>query len=87
LDEELGVKVNELKFIGKKLYHDNIASVWSYMYLIELNDDTEFNFSDGEVSRVEWLTKDEILSMIDKSENITPDGKDCFLFLVNNKHI
>jgi isopentenyl-diphosphate delta-isomerase type 1 len=87
LGEELGIAIDnddKLLSIGKTYYHDSIVSIWSYVYMIEIDKETNVTFFDGEVSSVKWVTKDEIISMIESGENITPDGKECFLHFIKS---
>ncbi len=85
LFEEVGIIIkngNDLKFLGKKLYEDNISSVWSYVYLLNVYEDVSIKFEDGEVESIEWLTLSEICNRI-LTDKITPDSIDSFNYYIN----
>jgi 8-oxo-dGTP pyrophosphatase MutT (NUDIX family) len=88
LNEELGIVLEDeekLSFIGKTFYRDDIVSVWSYVYMVEIMSNTTLNFCDGEVASVQWQSKDGIIKMLEYCEKMTPDGKECFLYFIQSE--
>jgi len=82
LEEELGINLDKtkykLQFLRKYLFEDgNICRCWAYEYYLRITREESENiiFKDKEVSRVDWYTKDELLSIYGKKDSkITPAG-------------
>jgi hypothetical protein len=72
-----------MKFIGKVFFHNNITSLWSYIYDVKIGKDTDISFNDGEVESVEWLSLEEIINKINLGDKITPDSIECFNYYIN----
>lgn len=89
LNEEVGLTISpsDLKFLGNVCHSGTDSCGWSYVYYTEYSKD-DFKFNDGEVSGLEFWTKEEILQKIESKEKITPTSINDFLFhdqLLKNK--
>ena len=79
VQEEIGIDVNKtkekLKFIKKYFFEEDICRVWTYCYLLKLNEDEikHIKFCDHEVSAIEWIEKNKLLEMF-KDNNIKFTG-------------
>ena len=68
--EEIGIDVNKikekLKFIKKHFFEEDICRVWTYCYLLKLNEEEIKNikFCDHEITSIEWISKDKLINMI-----------------------
>ena len=92
--EEIGINVNEIKekfkFILKHFFEEDICRVWTYCYLLKLNDDEikKIKFCDNEVTRIEWIHKDQLLKMFaDPNVKITGGSKQTILLFVKENLI
>ena len=56
--------------------------MWSYIYLLEVEDDVSIKFEDGEVESIEWLSIPQICDRI-ITDKITLDSIDSFNYYIN----
>lgn len=76
--EEIGIDVtktkDKLKFLFKFFFEEPVSRCHEYCYVIHLTEDEakQITFSDHEVDKVDWYTKEEIIKMIKEGkEKIT----------------
>ena len=80
--EEIGIDIykikEKLKFINKYFFEEDICRVWTYCYLLKLKEDEikDIKFCDHEVTSIQWIPKDKLLTMFDdKNFNFTGGSK------------
>ncbi|MEI8238065.1 MAG: NUDIX domain-containing protein [Actinomycetota bacterium] len=71
LAEELGINVDTLEHLGKASYEDDEVALMGCGYLCR--HDGPFEFTDGEITEVRWVTRSELDSMI-ANERFVPDN-------------
>ena len=89
LYEELNIKIEKekLKFLRKYFCEvKNIFKAWIYEFYIILNDEEikQIFFNDKEVSKIDWIEKNELFSMFDDpSKKILTSGKEAIKELIS----
>lgn len=86
IKEEIGITVKEEDLIplgNKEYFHDTTNSHITYFYyiLLDLNID-EFTIQEEELTEVRWFKIDEIIDIVNSSNNITVINKNR-LYLLN----
>lgn len=83
IKEELGIDINEdeVKLFKTYKYDDAFKDVFYIKKDIDINSLT---YQEDEVEYVKYLTKDEILDLINNDGNIRKTNKDAFLDIINN---
>ena len=88
IGEEIGIDINnikeKLKYITKHFVREDICRVWTYCYLLKLNEEEIKNikFRDNEITSIEWIPKDKLLKMFeDPNIKITEGSKQTILLL------
>ena len=86
--EEIGIDINNIKdkltYITKHFVQEDICRVWTYCYLLHLNEEEikTIKFKDKEISSIEWIPKDKLLKMFkDPNVKITEGSKQTILLL------
>ena len=86
--EEIGIDVKnikeKLKYITKHFVQEDICRVWTYCYLLKLNEEEIKNikFRDNEITSIEWIQKNKLLKMFeDPNVKITEGSKQTILLL------
>ena len=93
IGEEIGIDVNNIKEkLSYKLKHfvqEDICKVWSYCYLLKLNEEEvkSINFKDKEISSIEWIPKDELLKMLDDPKYKITEGSKQTIRIFSSKGI
>jgi isopentenyldiphosphate isomerase len=92
--EEIGIDVNKtkekLKFIKKYFFEEDICRVWTYCYLLKLNEDEikHIKFCDHEVSSIQWIEKNKLLEMFnDNNIKFTGGSKETIKLFFQEKII
>ena len=83
IKEELGIDINEdeVKLFKTYKYDDAFKDVFYIKKDIDINSLT---YQEDEVEYVKYLTKDEILDLINNDGNIRKTNIDAFLDIINN---
>lgn len=83
IKEELGIDINEneIKLFKTYKYDDAFKDVFYIKKDIDINSLT---YQEDEVEYVKYLTKDEILDLINNDSNIRKTNIDAFLDIINN---
>ena len=84
IEEELGIDINEdeVKLFKTYKYDDAFKDVFYIKKDIDINSLT---YQEDEVEYVKYLTKDEILDLINNNGNIRKTNIDAFLDIINSK--
>ena len=91
--EEIGIDVNNVKEkLTYKLKHflqEDICRVWTYCYLLKLNDEEikSIKFKDKEISSIEWIPKNKLLEMIEDTKYKITEGSKQTIRIFNSKGI
>ena len=92
--EEIGIDIyknkEKLKFINKYFFEEDICRVWTHCYLLKLKEDEikDIKFCDHEVTSIQWIPKDKLLTMFDdKNFNFTGGSKQTIKNFFNKKII
>ena len=72
LDEEIGVSVGSINFLGAGLYDDPDVSLVGHCYWVA--HDGPFHLRDGEVTRTEWATRAELWELMG-TRRFLPDSR------------
>ena len=79
LDEEVGIAVPTTHFLGAGSYDDAEVSLIGHCYWI--SHDGPFHLRDGEVTRTQWVSREELSSLME-SERFLPDSRALLLPLL-----
>ena len=92
--EEIGIDIykikEKLKFINKFFFEEDICRVWTYCYLLKLNEDEikHIKFCDHEVSSIQWIEKNKLLEMFnDNNIKFTGGSKETIKLFFQEKII
>lgn len=64
MDEEIGIFVPSLHFIGEERYEDDDVKVIAHCFIARYDGDIVFN--DGEVAEARWVTAEEFADLVDE---------------------
>lgn len=83
IKEELGIELSEkeVEFFKTYKYDNAFKDVYHIKKDIDIN---KLVYADDEVEYVKYLTKEEIINMIDNNGNIRKTNIDCFLDIINS---
>jgi isopentenyldiphosphate isomerase len=93
IGEEIGIDINnikdKLKYITKHFVQEDICRVWTYCYLLRLNDEEikTIRFKDHEITSIEWISKKELLKLFEDSKTKITQGSKQTILLLSSKGI